>query len=136
MPKQTSYARVVSGEIPILLDYDFNAYRAKYTDKGNVEFVIPLRRHGGVSLRDEPGQERPEHGQGKKVLDYRAVRQGPGDLGQRLSAPGRAPIELPDGGRRRKFLPDSEYARAKASTGAKMAEVQKGFVDRYLTEVR
>jgi putative spermidine/putrescine transport system substrate-binding protein len=32
VPKQTSYARVVSGEIPILFDYDFNAYRAKYTE--------------------------------------------------------------------------------------------------------
>ena len=41
VPKQTSYARVVSGEMPILLDYDFNAYRAKYTEKGNFEFVIP-----------------------------------------------------------------------------------------------
>ena len=41
VPKQTSYARVVSGEIPILFDYDFNAYRAKYTEKGNFEFVIP-----------------------------------------------------------------------------------------------
>ncbi|HEX7442126.1 MAG TPA: extracellular solute-binding protein, partial [Caldimonas sp.] len=28
VPKQTSYARVLSGEIAILLDYDFNAYRA------------------------------------------------------------------------------------------------------------
>src|SRR5580698_9814674 len=35
VPKQTSYARVVSGEMPILLDYDFNAYRAKYNEKGN-----------------------------------------------------------------------------------------------------
>ena len=41
VPKQTSYARVISGEIPILFDYDFNAYRGKYKDKANVEFVIP-----------------------------------------------------------------------------------------------
>src|SRR5258708_32635686 len=41
VPKQISYARVVSGEMPILLDYDFNAYRAKYSEKGNFEFVIP-----------------------------------------------------------------------------------------------
>ena len=41
VPKQTSYARVLSGEIPILFDYDFNAYRAKYKDKAPVEFVIP-----------------------------------------------------------------------------------------------
>ena len=40
VPKQTSYARVVSGEIPILFDYDFNAYRRKYAEKGNFEFVI------------------------------------------------------------------------------------------------
>jgi len=38
--KQTSYARVVSGEIPVLLDYDFNAYRAKYSESGKFEFVI------------------------------------------------------------------------------------------------
>ncbi len=31
VPKQTSYARVLSGEIPILLDYDFNAYRARHS---------------------------------------------------------------------------------------------------------
>src|ERR1700680_4403413 len=41
VPKQTSYARVVSGEIPILFDYDFNAYRGQYTDKAPVQFVIP-----------------------------------------------------------------------------------------------
>ena len=41
VPKQTSDARVLSGEIAILLDYDFNAYRAKHKDKANVQFVIP-----------------------------------------------------------------------------------------------
>ena len=56
VPKQTSYARVVSGEIPILFDYDFNAYRAKYTEKGNFAFVIPCEGIGGVSLCREPGE--------------------------------------------------------------------------------
>src|SRR5256885_7781389 len=41
VPKQTSYARLLSGEIGILLDYDFNAYRARYKDKADVDFVIP-----------------------------------------------------------------------------------------------
>jgi putative spermidine/putrescine transport system substrate-binding protein len=41
VPKQTSYARVLSGEIPILSDYDFNTYRGKYNDQANVEFVLP-----------------------------------------------------------------------------------------------
>src|SRR3954468_14035529 len=39
VPKQTSYARVISGEIPILLD--FNAYRGQYKDNAPVQFVIP-----------------------------------------------------------------------------------------------
>jgi len=41
VPTQTSYARVLSGEIPILFDYDFNAYRAKYKDNAPVAFTIP-----------------------------------------------------------------------------------------------
>jgi putative spermidine/putrescine transport system substrate-binding protein len=31
-PKQTAYARLLSGEIPILFGYDVNAYRAKQSD--------------------------------------------------------------------------------------------------------
>ena len=44
VPTQTSYARVLSGEIPILFDYDFNAYRAKYKDNAPVAFTDPDRR--------------------------------------------------------------------------------------------
>ena len=35
-----------------------------------------------------------------------------------------------------RFLPAADYARAKAVDYAKMAEVQKGFSDRYLKEVQ
>jgi putative spermidine/putrescine transport system substrate-binding protein len=35
-----------------------------------------------------------------------------------------------------KFLPDSEYARAKSVDWGKMELAQKGFSDRYLAEVR
>ena len=91
VPKQTSYARVVSGEMPILFDYDFNAYRAKYTEKGNFEFVIPCEGTRGVSLRRRPRQERrPNKEKAEEGLDYPAVRQGPGDLDQRLPPPGAA----------------------------------------------
>lgn len=48
VPKQTAYARVLSGEIPILLDYDFNAYRARYKDRANVAFVIP--KEGSIKV--------------------------------------------------------------------------------------
>jgi putative spermidine/putrescine transport system substrate-binding protein len=47
VPKQTSYARVLSGEIAILLDYDFNAYRAKYKGLCRARVL----RHSGEECR-------------------------------------------------------------------------------------
>jgi putative spermidine/putrescine transport system substrate-binding protein len=37
---------------------------------------------------------------------------------------------------KKKFLPDSDYARAKSVDWGQMESMQKGFVDRYLAEVR
>ena len=70
VPKQTSYARVISGEIPILLDYDFNAYRGQYTDKAPVEFVIP--KEGSVVFPYVMGlvAKGPNEENAKKVLDF------------------------------------------------------------------
>jgi putative spermidine/putrescine transport system substrate-binding protein len=44
-------------------------------------------------------------------------------------------IELPEAVKS-KFLPDSDYARAKSVDWAKMESGQKAFTDRYLAEVR
>ena len=93
VPLQTSYARVLSGEIPIMFDYDFNTLRAKYKDKCNCVFVIPQEGTHRASLRDGPGEGRPaprEREEGARLPD---VGQGPGDLGQRLpeADPGRPP---------------------------------------------
>ena len=73
VPKQTSYARVVSGEIPILFDYDFNAYRAKYTEKGAFEFVLPCE--GSVVFPYVVGLVKggPDKAKAEKVLDYLSV---------------------------------------------------------------
>ncbi|MBL0899608.1 MAG: extracellular solute-binding protein, partial [Reyranella sp.] len=70
VPKQTSYARVISGEIPILLDYDFNAYRGQYTDKAPVQFVIP--KEGTLVFPYVMGlvNKGPNPDNGKKVLDF------------------------------------------------------------------
>jgi hypothetical protein len=62
VPKQTSYARVVSGEIPILFDYDFNAYRGKIHRGRQFRVRAALRRHGGGALRDEPCGQWPQSG--------------------------------------------------------------------------
>jgi len=134
VPKQTSYARVVSGEMPILLDYDFNAYRAKYSEKGNFEFVIPCE--GSVVFPYVVGlvKNAPDKDKAKKVIDYLLSDKGQAIWTNAYLRPAR-PIELP-AAVKAKFLPDSDYARAKAVDWGRMETVQKAFLDRYLAEVR
>lgn len=133
VPKQTSYARVVSGEIPILFDYDFNAYRAKYTEKGNFEFVIPCEGSVVFPYVVSLVKNAPDKDKAKKVLDYLLSDKGQAIWTNAYLRPAR-PIEL-SAAMKAKFLPDSDYARAKSVDWARMEAAQKGFTDRYLAEV-
>lgn len=133
VPKQTSYARVISGEIPILLDYDFNAYRGQYTDKAPVQFVIP--KEGTLVFPYVMGlvNKGPNPDNGKKVLDFVLSDESQAMWGNaylrpvfadKLSAEAKA-----------KFLPDAEYARAKAVDLKSLAKAQPQIVERYRKEV-
>lgn len=133
VPKQTSYARVISGEIPILLDYDFNAYRGQYTDKAPVAFVIP--KEGSVVFPYVMGlvNKGPNADNGRKVLDFVLSDQSQTMWGNaylrpvfadKLSAEAKA-----------RFLPDADYARAKPVDLKKLAAAQKAIIERYKNEV-
>jgi putative spermidine/putrescine transport system substrate-binding protein len=132
VPQQTAYARVVSGEIPILFDYDFNAYRAKYTDEAPVEFVIP--QEGSVLFPYVMAlvANAPHVANAKKVLDFVLSDQGQLLWARAYMRPvrGQLPADLAA-----KFLPDSDYARAKPLDLAAMATAQTGFAERYKAEV-
>ncbi|WP_431857118.1 ABC transporter substrate-binding protein [Azospirillum sp.] len=134
VPKQTSYARVLSGEIPILIDYDFNAYRAKYTDKAPVEFVIPAEGSVSVPYVMSLVKNGPNPENGKKILDYVLSDKGQALWGNAFMRPVRAAALSPE--MAAKFLPAADYARVKPVDLAKMAAAQKGFTDRYQAEVR
>jgi len=134
VPKQTAYARVLSGEIPILLDYDFDAYRAKYKDQANVEFVIP--REGTITVPYVMSlvKNGPHPENGKKVLDFVLS-----DAGQMLWAraylrPVRN-VPLPPEVAA-KFLPASEYARVKPVDFNAMAHAQHDFAEQYLSVMK
>ena len=133
VPTQTAYARVLSGEIPILFDYDFNAYRAQYTDKAPVQFVIP--REGTQQLPYVMGlvARGPNPEQGKKMLDFLLS-----DEGQRHWAnaflrpvfPAAMSAEV-----RARFVADSEYARAQPIDVFKLSTVAKVIGERYRKDV-
>ncbi len=134
VPKQTSYARVLSGEIPILLDYDFNAYRAKYKDKANVAFVIPEEGSVVVPYVMSLVKGAPHAENGKKILDYTLSDKGQALWADAYLRPVRAGAMSAEA--KAKFLPDSDYARAKAVDFRAMATAQDAFRDQYLKEVR
>lgn len=134
VPKQTAYARVISGEIAILLDYDFNAYRAKHKDKANVEFVIPAE--GSVIVPYVMGltAKGPNAENAKKALEFVLSDEGQTIWANAYLRPVRN-VTMPADVQAR-FLPASDYARTKTVDYAKMAAVQKGFSERYLKEVQ
>lgn len=134
VPKQTSYARVLSGEIAILLDYDFNAYRAKYKDQANVQFVIPTEGTVVVPYVMSLVANAPHAENGKKVLDFVLSTEGQAIWANAYLRPVRASAMSKEVQAR--FLPASEYARAKTVDYSKMATAQKNFSDRYLKEVQ
>lgn len=133
VPKQTSYARVLSGEIPILIDYDFNAYRAKYTDKAPVEFVIPSE--GTVTFPYVMGlaKNAPHPENARKVLDFVLSDESQAMWGEAFLRPVFA--EKLSAAAASKFLPPTEYARAKPVDLARLGAAQKAIVDRYRAEV-
>lgn len=133
VPKQTSYARVLSGEIPILIDYDFNAYRAKYKDGADVVFVIPKEGTVKVPYVMSLVKGAPHAEEGEKILDFVLSDKGQAIWANAFLHPvrGELPPEIAA-----KFNPASEYKRAHSVDFAKMAEVQKAFIKRYLNEVR
>jgi putative spermidine/putrescine transport system substrate-binding protein len=132
--KQTSYARVLSGEIGILIDYDFNAYRAKYKDKANVEFVIPAEGTVVVPYVMSLVANGPNAENGKKALDFVLSDEGQLVWANAYLRPVRQvvmPKEI-----QARFLPAADYARAKAVDYARMAQEQKAFSERYLRDVQ
>jgi putative spermidine/putrescine transport system substrate-binding protein len=134
VPKQTAYARVVSGEIPILIDFDFNAYRAEYKDNAPAVFVIPKEGTIIVPYVLSLVKGAPHAENAKKALDFIQSPKGQAIWAHAFLRPvltSAMPADVA-----KKFLPESDYKRAAPVDYAGMAAAEKGFTQRYLREVR
>ena len=118
----------------LLAQHRFNAYRAKYTEKGSFEFVLPCE--GSVVFPYVIGLVKgaPHKQPAEKVLDYILSDKGQAIWTNAYLRPAR-PIPLPAAVKAR-FLPDSDYARARTVDWGVMASYEEAFADRYLDEVR
>lgn len=132
-PKQTSTARLIKGEIPILIDADFNGYRPKIVDGAPIEVVIP--EEGTLKIPYVIGLVKgaPRPDAGKKLLDFVLSEEG-----QKLWASGFVqPIRegmVPDDVAA-EMLSATDYERAMSVDYLKMQQVQDEFTERWLNEV-
>jgi putative spermidine/putrescine transport system substrate-binding protein len=134
VPKQTSYARVLSGEIPILIDFDFNAYRAIYKDHANVQFVIPAEGTVALPYVMALVKGAPHAADAKKVLDYTLSDKGQAHWAGAYLRPVRAGAMNPEVAK--KFLPKSDYDRVKPVDLNQLAAHEAAFSQDYLKNVR
>ena len=129
VPKQTAYARCLSGEIPILFYSDVDSYRAKYTAKAPIEFVIPEEGTIQVPYVMTLVKGAPHRANGEEMIDFVLSEKGQQFWAENFLRPviGDIPASVKD-----KFLPAKLYERAIGIDYAKMADVQQRFGEAYL----
>lgn len=128
---QTATAKVAQGEIPILIDTDFNGYKLRDTGS-KVDIVIPTEGSLKVPYVVALVKGAPHAENGKKLLDYYYSTSGQQSFakGYMMPVAGDLPADL-----KSKVLPASDYARAKTVDYIKQGDVQKEFLKQYQAEV-
>ncbi|MGY1749074.1 extracellular solute-binding protein [Modestobacter sp. SYSU DS0511] len=130
-PAQTATAKVAQGEIPILIDTDFNGYKLR--DEGaNVTVVIP--EEGSLLVPYIVGlvDGAPNQENGERLLDFYFSEEGQQLFAKGYMRPviGELPAEMTA-----KMLPDSDYERAGTVDYVQQGEVQQSFIEQFKAEV-
>lgn len=132
-PAQTATAKVAQGEIPILIDADFNGYAAKYNENAPLTVTIP--EEGSIQVPYIVGlvKNAPHPELGKKWLDYLLSDEGQATLAGGYVRPisGTVPADIAD-----KVADADDFERAVVVDYAALADAQAGFVTAYQTQVR
>lgn len=133
LPAQTATALVQQGEIPILIDADFNGYKLRNIDNAPVEVVLPCE--GTISIPYVmslvAGSPRPD--EGRSLIDFALSNTGQQLFAASYLRPIRSvevPPEITAG-----MLPASAYERVQSPDFAEMRNVQEQIVERWRTEV-
>jgi putative spermidine/putrescine transport system substrate-binding protein len=133
LPAQTATALVQQGEIPILIDADFNGYKLRNLDQAPIEVVLPCE--GTIAIPYVMGlvKDAPHPTAGQALLDFALS-----DAGQRLFAesylrpirPVEVSPEITAG-----MLPAEQYTRVSAPDFAAMRAAQANVIKRWSAEV-
>ncbi|WP_083955837.1 extracellular solute-binding protein [Brevibacillus parabrevis] len=132
-PKGTANAKVMKGEIPIIIDADFNGYKMKYEENGPIDVVIP--KEGSLKLPYAMSiiKNAPHKEAGQQYLDFLLSDEGQQMFAKGFVRPIRN-VQIP-GEVESKFLPAADYERVRDVDFAKMNQVQNAFIERWKSEV-
>lgn len=133
LPAQTATAMVQQGEIPILIDADFNGYKLRNIDQAPIEVVIPCEGTISIPYVMSLVQDAPRPEAGKALIDFVLSDEGQRLFAESFLRPIRS-VDI-DPEIAEQMLPDSEYERVEVPDFEKMREVQDEFIDRWQSEV-
>lgn len=122
--KTTEYDKFVKGEVPVWITYDFNAYRAKYIGGLGDDVGIVIPKEGTITAPYAISMVKgcPHPNAAKLWLNFIMSEEGQKIFTEGFVRP-ILDIEYPESVKG-KFLPASEYARAKDINWVKAQEVQ------------
>lgn len=132
-PMQTSTAKLLKGEIPILIDADFNGYGLKYEQNGPIEVVIP--QEGSLKIPYVVGivKDCPNPDSAKALVEFLFSEEGQALFAKGYVRPVNASALSDE--IKAYFLPDEDYARVVDVDWQMMSQAQSGFNARWTTEV-
>lgn len=133
LPAQTATAAVQQGEIPILIDADFNGYGLANDEGAPIEVVIPCEGSLAIPYAMSLVANAPHPENARALLDFALSDEGQ----QLFAASYLRPVRdvAVDPSLTEQMLPDSEYARVATPDFAEMQAAQAGFTERWQGEV-
>jgi len=133
-PRESIYNSVLRGEVPIWINADGNGYKMKYVDNGPVEVVIPAEGSFTMPLVMGMVKGAPHPEETKRYLDWLLTKPAQAEFAKayfRPILPGALPADVAA-----RFLPESEYKRARSLDLAKMAGAADALKKAWLDEIR
>ena len=133
-PRESVYNAVLRGEIPIWINADGNGYKMKHEDGGPVEVVIPAEGTFTMPLVMGLVRGAPRAAEAKKYLDWLLTPPAQAELARgffRPVIPGALPADV-----KSKFLPETEYTRARDLDLRKMAAASEALKKAWREEIR
>lgn len=133
LPAQTATAMVQQGEIPILIDADFNGYSLANIDEAPVEVVIPCEGSLSIPYVMSLVSEGPNPENGRELLDFALSDEGQALFAESYLRPVRSvevSEEITDA-----LLPDEEYERVVSPDFAEMQAAQETLIELWNDEV-